>query len=311
MIFSFLLTIILIISSYSQNKATLFMPEIFKNLPNVRDIAISSNEDEIYFTIDDFKYRFGVIACIKKQGNKWSKPEVLSFSGNFRDIEPALSPDGKRLYFVSNRPTNINSIKPKDYDIWYVERINSKSTWSSPKNLGEPINTDGNEFYPSITKNGDIYFTSDREGTQGKEDIFVSRLKQDVYEEPKSIGIGVNSINYEFNAFVSPDEDFILFTSIRKGEGSGKGDLYISFNDRNKWSKAKLLEGINSLALDYCPYVDIVNSKLYFTSSRSNIKNHYAKNLSFLDIIKMYNEQPSGRSRLYETNFKVKEFKIE
>jgi len=307
-IISFLLATMITSSLFCQPK--LFMPKVFEGLPNIRDIAISPNQDEIYFTIDDYKYKIGVIACIQKQGNKWGKPKVVSFSGNFRDIEPAFSSDGNRLYFSSNRPLDKDSITLKDYDIWYVERNNQKSPWSSPKNLGAPINTAEDEFYPSITVNGDIYFTSGREGTKGKEDIFVSRLKNGSYAKPESISEGVNTASYEFNAYVSPKEDFIIFTSIRKGEGSGRGDLYISFKDKDKkWSKANLLKNANSLAMDYCPFVDITNNKLYFTSLRSNIKNYYSKKLSYLDILKIYNEEPNGKSRLYKTEFRIEDFR--
>ena len=305
-----LLFMIIAILSFSQTAPKLFMPKVFEGLPNIRDIAISPNNEEIYFTIDDYKYKIGVIACIQKQKNGWSKPKVVSFSGNFRDIEPAFSSDGNILYFSSNRPLDKDSTTIKDYDIWYVERNNSKSPWSSPKNLGKPINTTGDEFYPSITENGDIYFTSSREGTKGKEDIFVSRLKNNAYTKPESLSEGVNTANYEFNAYVSPKEDFIIFTSIRKGEGSGRGDLYISFKEKNKkWSKAILLETISSSALDYCPFVDIKNNKLYFTSSRSAIKNYYSKRLSYSDILRIYNEEPSGKSRLYTIPFVIENFK--
>lgn len=302
--------VLLPLFSFGQGQVELFRPQLFLGLPSIRDVAISLDGEEMYFTIDDYKFRIGVIACVKKIGNKWSKPKVMAFSGNFRDIEPALSSDGKKLYFASNRPLDNNSAEPKDYDIWYVERKNLKSPWSVAKNLGSPVNSQDDEFYPSIAKNGNIYFTSGREGSKGKEDIFFSKLENGKYSEPISIDGEANTENYEFNAFVSPDEDFIIFTSIRKGEGSGRGDLYLSFKGtNNKWTKAKLLDSINSSSLDYCPFLDIINHKLYFTSLRSTIQNYYPIKLSYSDILRMYNKEPNGMSRLYQVDFNIDDFK--
>ena len=173
------------LSVFAQKNVRPFLPEFFENYPNVRDIAISPNGNEVYFTVDDLKSKIAVLAYIRKSGEGWSTPKTVSFTGNFRDLEPAFSADGDRLFFVSNRPLHKDSIKPKDYDIWYVDKVDDG--WSNPKNIGAPINTKAHEFYPSLTKNGDLYFTAEREGAVGREDIFVSRLKDGIYQEPTSI----------------------------------------------------------------------------------------------------------------------------
>ena len=156
------------------------------------------------------RVRIAVIAYIQKNKEGWSIPKTVSFTGNYRDLEPAFSSDGNRLFFVSNRPLHKDSINPKDYDIWYVDKVDG--VWSKPKNMGMPINTKAHEFYPSVTKNGDLYFTVEREGTVGREDIFVSRVKDGVYQEPTSIRGGVNTKYFEFNGYVSPDESYLIFS---------------------------------------------------------------------------------------------------
>ena len=86
---------------------------------NDRDITISSDFKEIYSSIlEGDKY---VIAFIKYENNQWTKPEIMPFCGKYSDVEAMFSPDGKRLYFASNRPLKEGD-KPKDFDIWYVER---------------------------------------------------------------------------------------------------------------------------------------------------------------------------------------------
>ncbi|MEJ2103556.1 MAG: hypothetical protein P8X47_03140 [Ignavibacteriaceae bacterium] len=131
------------------NSAEPFLPQIFSQFPNVRDIAISSDGDEIYFSVQSYQNEISIIACIRKEDSVWSNPEIASFSGKYYDIEPFLSPDGLKLFYSSNRPSD-SSNSTKDFDIWYVQRENKNSEWSKPINVGEPINSDKNEFFPQL-----------------------------------------------------------------------------------------------------------------------------------------------------------------
>ncbi len=298
----FLLVVLISIVSFSQKEAQAFLPEVFETFPNVRDFTMSPDGQEIYFTVDDLKSRIALILYSRKTKEGWSKPQSVSFTGKYRDIEAAFAPDGKRLYFVSNRPIHKDSLKPKDYDIWYVDKIND--SWSEPKNLGTPINTSAHEFYPSITNKGDIYFTAEREGAVGREDIFVSRLKDGEFQEPTSIPGKLNTKYFEFNAFVVPDESYILFSGQRPKEGKGRGELYISYNKNGTWSKGKLLDKINSEYLDFCPFVDVKSGKLYFTSQKTDVKRHYAKPLDLDTFLEIYKQSPKGLNRVYSIDFK-------
>ena len=230
-----ILTIVLIfyssLSFAQENNVEPFLSQIFSQFPNVRDIAMSSEGDEIYFSVQSYVDEVSFIAFSKKGNNKWTEPEIVNFSGKNFDIEPFLSSDGLKLYFASNRPLNNADDKTKDFDIWYVQRENKSSKWSSPINLGEPINSPANEFYPSIAKNNNFYFTCDERGTKGKDDIFFSEWKNGKYSEPFSLSDSINSDGYEFNAFVAPDESYIIFTAYQREDGFGSGDLYISYRD--------------------------------------------------------------------------------
>lgn len=293
-----LIFMLLSLSNWAQRNPLAFLPDLFKGYPNVRDIAISPDGNEIYFTVDDLYSKVAVIAYMKKSEIGWEQPQTVSFTGNYRDIEPSFSKNGQRLYFVSNRPLDSTSTKPKDYDIWYVNK--SSSGWSAPINLGAPINTSANEYYPSLTKKGDIYFTTENDQTLGKEDIFVSRNENGVFQNPESLKGGVNTAYYEFNAYVAPDESFLIFTSQRPDEGLGGGDIYISYNNDGLWSNSEILEKINSPYLDFCPFVDFRSNTFYFTSRRSNVQNHYEESLNLDQFLGMYNSGESkGLNRIY------------
>ncbi|MBK7816783.1 MAG: PD40 domain-containing protein [Sphingobacteriaceae bacterium] len=118
---------------------------------NVRDFAMNKWGTEVYFSVQSAGSEISAIVWSKKKKGKWSAPEVISFSGKFNDLEPFLSLDNTRLYFVSNRPLSKTGTQTKDFDIWYCER-NPAGNWGEPRNLGAPVNSSENEFYPSLAK---------------------------------------------------------------------------------------------------------------------------------------------------------------
>jgi len=300
--------------SYAQDTPTNvepFLPEIVSQFPGVRDLAISPAGNELYFTIQSYLGELSSLVCLKKTSGVWTNPEVAQFSGKYHDLEPSFSPDGFKLFFVSNRPTDSTKTESKDYDIWYVERKNVASEWSAAINIGAPINTKENEFYPSITKSKNLYFTSDGPNSKGKDDIFVSKWVNGKYQMPLSLCDSVNSTGYEFNAFISPNESYLLYTCYNRKNGFGSGDLYISYNKGNdQWTSAKNLgEEINSPQMDYCPFVHVQEGTLYFTSKRSDIKTQFEKRQNVSEILKEMNKYENGQSRLYQTqtNFLIEE----
>lgn len=306
----FLLTTILIfyssISFAQETKVESFLPQIFSQFPNVRDIAISLDGDEIYFSVQSYVDEVSFIASSKRENNKWTDPEIVSFSGKYFDIEPFLSADGLKLYFASNMPLDNTNDKTKDFDIWYVERENKNKGWSNPINLGEPINSSANEFYPSIANNNNFYFTCDERSTKGKDDIFFSQWANGKYTDPISLSDSINSDGYEFNAFVAMDESYIIFTAYQREDGLGSGDLYMSIKDSDGiWAKAKNLGAeINSDKMDYCPYVDTKTNTLYFTSKRSEINNSNKGFSSLQDFFNDMKKYENGLSRIFKTTLK-------
>lgn len=288
--------------SISENKVTeVFMPELFQDFPNVRDISISNNQQEIYFTVESFKKEFSFIAVIRFKDGKWSKAKTTSFSGMDKDLEPFLSPDNLNLYFASNRSINSN-VQKKDMDIWMVERTSISSKWSEPKNMGTIINTDKDEFYPSITNSGNLYFTAAYENSKGEEDIYMSEYIDGKYIKPISLSESINSSTYEFNAFVSPNEDLIIFSSYKRKDSFGGADLYMSKKNKNgTWSVAQNLgRFINSDKIDYCPFIDFKANILYFTSEKSLQYNKFKEQMNLDEILDHMNFTPNGMSRIYK-----------
>lgn len=236
-----------------------------------RDLAISPDGREVFFTRQGTDWKEQTIWQLTKQADgSWSGAKPAPFSGVYRDLEPFFAPDGKRLYFASARP------KPDregtDVDIWMVERL--AGGWSEPIHLGPAINSEKDEYYPSVTADGHLYFTSEREGGPGKEDIYRAEYSNGNWLTARPLDEGVNSAYYEFNAYVSPDESLLIFTSYGRWDDTGRGDLYISKrNTDGSWAPAKNLKVANSTDLDYCPFVSPDGKTLYYTSEKAGKKN--------------------------------------
>lgn len=277
-----------------------FLEQVVSQFPNVRDIALSDHE--VFFSAQSVMGDISAILVAKENHGLWSTPEVVSFSGQYFDIEPFLSEDGLTLYFSSNRPLEMTSTETKDFDIWYVTRTAFDSEWSIPKNMGPPINTKMDEFYPVITKSKNLYFTLDNPEMNQKDDIYVSDYVNGMYSEPKPLGGVINSDGYEFNAFVAPDESFIIYTCYNRADGLGSGDLYISYKNGDDWTQAKNMGFVvNSDKMDYCPFVDIKTNTLYFTSKRLTTPNLKSK-VNTDGLKALFNTYENGSSRLYKTD---------
>jgi len=302
-----ILILLLLIALYANSQnSKIFLPELMKSYPNVRDITISPDGKELYFSIQSFKKEFASIVRLNNINGNWIQDDIATFSGKFTDIEPAFSPDGLKLYFASNRPKTDENNQIGDFDIWYVKRSNQSKPWSEPINAGEIINSEDDEFYPSIAANGNLYFTSAYSDSKGKEDIYICEFDGISYLEPYSLNEAINSETWEFNAYIAPDELYLIFSSYGRNDDLGGGDLYISFKDKNnRWTPAlNLGEKVNSTALDYCPSVDITTNILYYTSERTTIPESYEEKQNLESILNKFRKAPNGLGRIYSIPFK-------
>jgi len=282
------------------DKVTLFAEDIVSTRNNERDMTISPDGTEIYFTVSGPSKH--TIVYTKRVAESWSPIKTAPFSGNYSDLEASFSPDGSRIYFASNRPLDSTG-EIKDFDIWYVER--EGRGWSEPVNIGPAINTESNQYYPSVASNGNLYYTSTDPKSIGLEDIFISRPVDGQYADYENIGTMINSDKYEFNAFIAPDESYIVFTSYGRDDGLGGGDLYISRKDKNgQWQKAvNLGEKINSPdGLDYCPFVTRDNKYFFFTSNRKSQAEYSVKPESYRTIVGYMERPGNGWDDIYWIN---------
>jgi hypothetical protein len=285
--------------AFTQNFVTLFDKSLNQFL-NVRDFCISGDGTEAFFTIQSPGVEISQLVCIRKVNDTWSEPELLPFCDENSYMEPFLSDDGLRLYFASNRPLKDSKSTTDNFDLWYAQRETNLSTWSEPINLGKTVNSENNEFYPTLSKNNNLYFTMDASTGKGKDDIYFCAWNGKKYASPVLLNDNINSSGYEFNAFISSDERFLLYTKYNAEGGYGSGDLYIAKKDANGiWQKAENLGAIiNSEYMEYCPFYDEKTQILYFTSKRNILESKGFKSVN--EFQEYVNENANGLSKIYQ-----------
>jgi hypothetical protein len=248
--------------------------ESLNQYQNVRDFCITQSGDEAYFTVQSPNQDLSQIVCIKQNEKGWGEPILMPFCNQFIYMEPFLFDDDKALYFVSDRPISDTSKIKKDFDIWVVIRKDKQSAWSTPIHLGAPVNTEFDEFYPSLSKNKNLYFTMDASSGKGKDDIYFCKWNGSNYEKPIILNNNINSEGHEFNAFIASDETYLIYTKYNAIDGLGSGDLYVSKRDeKGEWQLGKNLgNSINTKYMEYCPFYDEKSGMLYFTSKRNDLQ---------------------------------------
>lgn len=121
---------------------------------------------------------------------RWAPPVVAPFSGTYRDADPFITADGGRLYFISDRP----------------------------------VNSVGNEWFPTVAASGNLYFGSDRPGGHGATDLYISFREKDAWSVARNLGPVINRPGMEISAYLSPDGKSFFFSSCRWGEGVKPGE---------------------------------------------------------------------------------------
>lgn len=249
----------------------LFAPSIVSTSLYERDVAMMPDGSEIYFGVVLVGHAYSTIALSKKVDGRWTQPEVAPFATDpkYRILEPFISPDGQKFFFVTNMPDMAaGDTTDGDWDIWVMDR--QDDGWGPPKNLGAPVNSDDGEFFPSVTRDGTIYFT--RGGITTRTNfIYRCRYVDGQYTEAEKLGEGVNSTNQQFNAFIAPDESFIIVPTFGREDTHGSTDYYISFRKPDDtWSGSiNMGDAINTEGgQEYSAYLSPDGKVLFFMTVR-------------------------------------------
>jgi Tol biopolymer transport system component len=229
-------------------------------------VALTPDQKTAYFCRASADFSYWTILETRSTGGKWGAPKMAPFSGRWSDADPHLSPDGSKLFFISNRPTSGDSARAT-CDIWMMERAGA--AWTEPRRLTE-ICTDATEWSPSVAANGNLYFGTTREGGRGRDDIWMSRWVDGRYAAPENLGDSINTKFGEIEPWIAPDESYLIFSAGGRADGQGGLDLYLSVRRQGVWSSARPLgHDVNSAAWDFNPSVSPDGRTFFFTSGRT------------------------------------------
>jgi outer membrane protein OmpA-like peptidoglycan-associated protein/tetratricopeptide (TPR) repeat protein len=216
---------------YGEYNLPRLIPELYTNGSNDGPATFSKDGNEVFITrtikatektndeSEEGQSNQLKIFSATKTGDKWSKLKPFFFNSNHYSVGyPALSPDGNSLYFASDVEGGYGGL-----DLYVSTR--DGGNWSQPENLGPIVNTFGDETFPFMADNGNLYFASDGHPGYGGLDIFVTRKVGNVWLNPQNLGRPINSSYDDFALAMYNNDSVGLFSANRPG-GRGEDDIY-------------------------------------------------------------------------------------
>ncbi len=282
-------------------KPTVFVPGTISTGDYECVPEFSPDGRTLYFVKSTPDMSFWTIVVSRFEKGKWSAPTVAPFSGQYSDADEFIAADGSRMFFISRRPVSpsVSPNAPGRLDIWTMDKT-AAGEWGEPKNLGTPVNSEDSEYFPTITRNGTLYFGSRRKGGIGGVDLYRSRFLNDKYAEPENLGDAINTTFDEFEPYIAPDESFLIFMAAGRPDGLGGYDLYISYNRNGQWTKAQNLGApINSAADELSPKITPDGKYFFWASSRSAIDKPKTRAWTTQELSSSYHGPQNGLGDIY------------
>jgi len=266
-------------------------PEIFakdivsSNRSEHSCVTFSPDGKEVYWSsvlINKFK-----ILSMKIEGNKWTAPHLASFSKNsdYLDDGPSFSPDGKRLFFISQRPIKSNEKAGKE-NIWIIEK--TENGWSTPIPISSTVNSMNLHWQMSISNDLSIYFSAWAAGGERMRDIYRSELINGKYSQPENLGRMINTEFDDATPYIAPDESYLIFSRLDHPDDFGGVDLYISYRGKDgNWMEPKNLGNtINTESNENLPVVSPDGKYLFFRSYRNGNNDIYWVDAKIIEELK-------------------------
>ncbi len=250
---------------------TIFAPGILSGPAHDSAPAFTPSGDVVYFGRSN-PQQSTILVSERRTDGLWSEPHIAPFSGIWNDMEPAMSPDGRFLVFISNRPDRENGPKVEGFyngskqnggRLWHVDRQNHG--WSAPTLLPTSVNTNASIYAPSVAADGSLYFMTPDAGS-GKFRLFRAQSHDGSYLSAQPLPFSDGTAT-DVDPAVAPDESFLVFGS---GRIANRGiDLFIVFRDGQDWGEPiPLGDDINTPKSDAEPRLAADGQTLYFSSER-------------------------------------------
>jgi Tol biopolymer transport system component len=258
----------------------------------------------LYFLKNAPRFDHWTLVSTQYDDGAWQKPEVVPFSGRYADADLFIARGGEDFYFISTRPPQPDGEALAHTDVWKVRR--EGNDWSEPERI-EELSSDGNEWYPTMTDSGVLYFGSERRkdnrGRPGTSDLWRSRLVEGRFTRPQNLGPAINTAGNDIEPYISPDETFMIFASSGRPDSLGVYDLYVTYYCDGHWTDPQNLgEPINSSAWDFSPRISPDGRYLFFTSNRGFGDRPPEKRLDYEELERRLHSPGNGLRDIYQVD---------
>jgi hypothetical protein len=219
--------------------------------------------EEFYYAVTDREWQSSRIRHISAKDP--SKIDTLLLTNDKWEGEPFITYDGSRMFFTAILPPTDH---PWQSDLYYVDK--TAAGWSTPHLLPPPVNTLASEWHASLTREGVLYFCSERDGGRLRGNIFRAVPENGTYPKVEKLPSPINTEYNDCDPLIAPDESYLIFHSNRPG-GFGEHDLYSSFRDaRGQWSAPRNMgPSINTPAWEMAPSLSPDGKFLFFTRRKA------------------------------------------
>ncbi|WP_082638567.1 PD40 domain-containing protein [Lysobacter antibioticus] len=232
---------------------------------NDYNLSTDSGQHAMVFARSAANFKDSRIWFVRRDGSGWGEAAEASFTDpRYRDSDPWLAPDGRTLYFVSNRPLS-GEAPSSSLDIWRVGLEDGR--FGVPEHL-DALASDGEELGPEL-HDGWLYFNSSRKGGPAKLAIYRARVNGGGFDAPQPLGAPFNDGAIQGDFTLSSDGGLAVFWSQRSG--SPDANLFAACRTDDGWSAAvRLPPPINAAGMDFTPSLTADGKELRFASMRTS-----------------------------------------
>jgi len=283
--------------------ATVFAPGEISTADDESHPTFSPDGETLWFLKNTPTFNHWTIVTSRYANGHWGTPVVEPYSGQYNDADVFFAKDGS-MFFISNRPVDG---KPRsDNEIWV--RRKTAAGWAEPEHIAE-LSSPRNEWFPTVADDGTLYFGSGREEDNvhpGTTDLYRSRFVDGHYTKPENLGPSINTAGSDTEAWIAPDQSYIVFSSNGYPDTRGADDIYIAMRDGNGWTKPRNLgDAVNSAGSEYGAKPSPDGKYLFFCSNRGFSDKALDRRLDYAELTAKLHAPGNGLNDIYQVDIGV------
>lgn len=287
----------------------LVAPGVVSTGASEANATLTPDGRNIYFARSDLAGEDITILTADLGEHGWEHVRIAPFSGAWNDSEPSISPDGRRLFFASNRPVvpggasltaSMMGLQFPGTNLWYVEQ--TPEGWTDPIHIPGELNRVPMVYSPSVALSGNLYFSAHREDSGDLYQIYMARWNGHAFDSPILVDFAGSTYNH-MDPAIDPSERFMLLSG-NEGDSHGSWDIYISFRDDDgHWGKPiNLGSQVNSRKFEIAPTLGRTFGQIFVTSDRGSVVAFPKTRLTVAQLAQKFSSAQNGTRDIWEFN---------